>query len=244
MSVLDPATGLSEPHLRFRLTTLLFATLLSAQSIWLLTAEFSRSDIDELPTSASTAAAAATQRGAAVRAAEIGVIRGDLWAQSAFTFVSLVTDQKSSSTNSDVPRLLARARTSLIRALEYAPAQSDVWLLRAALGFRYTATRIDAMEALKMSYYTGPSDNKLIPMRLRLDAQINGFSDVELNQFVTRDLRILLERKQDTAIAEIYKAASPGAKRLIEQVVGDFDPSALDTLRTSGAPEQSLPNIH
>ena len=92
MSALESTTDQYEPsHLRFRLITLLFAVLLSAQSIWLVAAELSRSDIDELPTNANSADAAAAQRDAATRAAEIGVIRGDLWAQSAFTFASLVT---------------------------------------------------------------------------------------------------------------------------------------------------------
>ncbi|HEY6618766.1 MAG TPA: hypothetical protein VIY68_04410 [Steroidobacteraceae bacterium] len=236
MSALESTTDQYEPsHLRFRLITLLFAVLLSAQSIWLVAAELSRSDIDELPTNANSADAAAAQRDAATRAAEIGVIRGDLWAQSAFTFASLVTDPKSASANSDLSSLLSRVQTSLGRGLHDAPAQSGAWLLRAALGYRYAGTRIDATEALKMSYYTGPSDINLIPMRLRLAMLTNDLHDVELNQFVTRDLRLLLVRKQNSAVTEIYKDASPTARHLIEQIVGDFDPSALDALRTSGA---------
>ena len=87
-----------------------------------------------------------------------------------------------------------------------------------------------------MSYYTGPSDINLIPMRLRLAMLTNDLHDVELNQFVTRDLRLLLVRKQNSAVTEILnKDASPTARHLIEQIVGDFDPSALDALRTSGA---------
>src|SRR5579883_3672012 len=73
----------------FRLLVLLFAGLLGAQSVWLLLAELSRADVKRLPTRPSAAAAAARQRSSALWAATFGGIRGQLWAEAAFTYADL-----------------------------------------------------------------------------------------------------------------------------------------------------------
>ena len=74
----------------FRLAILLFAMLLGVQCVWLLLAEFSRPDIYRLPTDAATATAAPNERINAGRAAMIFAIRGDLWAESTFTYADLM----------------------------------------------------------------------------------------------------------------------------------------------------------
>ena len=78
------------PHTFFRFATRLFATLLGVLSLWLLLSELSRSGIERLPTDQVSAAMAAKQRSAATFAASIGIIRGDLWAESAFTYSDLL----------------------------------------------------------------------------------------------------------------------------------------------------------
>ena len=75
---------------RFRLLTLLLATVLFAQAVWLFSAELTRSSIDRLPTDVRAAAAAARERDHAVQAATIGLIRGDLWADDAYTYATLL----------------------------------------------------------------------------------------------------------------------------------------------------------
>ena len=82
----------SEPsYSAFRLTVLLFAVLLGAQCVWLLLAELSKAGIDTLPTNVASASTAAKQRDTALWAARIGTIRGDLWADSAFTHADLLS---------------------------------------------------------------------------------------------------------------------------------------------------------
>ena len=116
---------MNEPsHLAFRLATLLFAMLLGVQCVWLLLAEFSRPAIDRLPTDAEAADAARNKRSSARWAATFGAIRGELWAESAFTYADLMWSDAGSGAN------LARARSSLERALTAAPHQSSIWLLR------------------------------------------------------------------------------------------------------------------
>ena len=226
-------------HVKFRITILSFAALLGLQSIWLTLAELSRGGVDRLPTDLSAAAAAAGRRDRAAWAAEIGAIRGELWAQSAFTYADLLLGEHEET--AEVMQKLTRARVSLERALKDAPAQSGAWLLRAGLGLRYPSLGFDAIESLKMSYYTGPSEQDLIPLRLRLTALSKAIGDVEIREFVRRDLRLLLARKQQSAIADAYNAASPPVKRFIEQTLGDIDRPAAESLR-SGAQKQSLPD--
>ena len=242
MTMTDHTVINREPsYALFRLTTLLFAILLGAQSAWLLITEYSRPGITELPTDASAAATAAGKRGAAASAASIGAIRGELWAELAFTYANLVVGGSRSDAASNLPGTLVPAAADLDRALDDAPTQSDAWLLRAELGLLYPASGIDGTQALKMSYYTGPSEERLIPLRLNMAVRVNKFNDIELSQLVSRDLRLLLADRQNAVIVQAYNAASADGKGFIEQSIGDLDPSLLNTLRATGTPQQSSP---
>jgi hypothetical protein len=225
-------------YMLLRVGTLLFAILLGAQCAWLLLANLSRSKVTRLPTDANAAAAAAEQHNSAARAAAFGGIRGDLWADSAFTRANLLWLNPETP---GVSQVVADARTALERALGEAPHNSGAWLLLAALSARYPSANSNARAALKMSYYTGPSEQELIPLRLRIAAHSDFVGDFEMRQFVTRDLHFLLSRKQQSAIIAAYKAASPAGKNFIQHAVGEIDPSALALLRAADPPPQ-LPN--
>jgi hypothetical protein len=230
-------------HISFRLTILLFAVLLGVQCIWLLLAELSRPGVDGLPTdiSAATVAATAKQSDPAAWAAEIGAIRGDLWAESAFTYASLIFGNSGTSANQEPSQDLIRADASIDHALDDAPHLSDAWLFLAGLAVRYSSLGIDATEALKMSYYTGPSEQDLIPLRLKIATQAGGLGDIEMDQFATRDLRFLMTQKQISALTDAYNAASPAGKHFIEQALRDIDPAVLEKLKANGA-QNPLPN--
>ena len=220
----------ARPHKAFRLGTLVFAALLGVQCIWLLLAQFSRPGIDSLPTEAHAAVQGVSQRDDAIWAAWIGAIRGDLWAETAFTYADLLwanpdTDPQQKAT-------LEHVRASLGKALGYAPLQADAWLLLAGLEQRYPAHNSDPPAALKMSYYTGPSERPLIPLRVRIATRLDALDDIEIQQFIRRDVRFLLAQQQEPIIAETYAAASPTGKQLIEQTVGEIDPAYLALLRS------------
>jgi hypothetical protein len=220
MTMTNHAVINREPsYVAFRLTILLFAIMLAAQSAWLLIAEYYRPAITELPTDPAAAATAAGGRGAAALAASIGAIRGELWAESAFTYANLAVGASAGGTVPNPPRTLARAREDLDHALDDAPTQSDAWLFRAELALRYPASGIDGTQALKMSYYTGPSEERLIPLRLSMAVRANKFDDIEMSQLVSRDLRLLLARKQNAVIIQAYNAASADGKDFIEQSI-------------------------
>jgi hypothetical protein len=214
-------------HIGFRLATLAFAVLLGVQCIWLLLAELSRPNLIRLPTEAQAAAAAVEQRSDAAWAAWIGSIRGDLWAESAFTYADLLW----TGTDPDQMKSLERARARLDYALDDAPHQAGAWLLLAGLASRYHWPNLNATEALKMSYFTGPSDEALMPLRLRVAAASEAIGDTDVQELVRRDLRLLLAQKRKSAVAEAYAGASPAGKRLIEGAVGEIDPSNLESLR-------------
>jgi len=192
----------------FRLSTLLFAVVLGFQSAWLLLAEFSRVEPKW--------------------AAEIGAIRGDLWAESAFSYADLMQGDAE-----DVS--LAPALTSLDRALAYAPLQSSAWLMLADLALRYQLPGVDAKEALKMSYYTGPSELELMPLRLWIAAHFDSLSDLELRDSISREVRLLFTHRQNSAIVAAYNATQPAGKQFIEQTIREIDPSAVELLRAGDA---------
>ena len=215
------------PQLAFRLATSLFAILLGVQCVWLVLAEFYRPNINRLPMGAASAAAAQNERIRARRAAMIGTIRGDLWAESAFTYADLMWDDGKGGAN------LVQARSSLDRALADAPLKSSAWLLLAGLASRYRLAGIDVKEALKMSYYTGPSELQLMPLRLLIAAQADPFSDIELRDSISREVRVLFTHQQKPAIVAAYNAAPPAGRRFIENRTVEIDPSAVEWLRAT-----------
>jgi hypothetical protein len=191
----------------FRFSTLLFAVALGFQSAWLLLAELSRVD--------------------AKSAAEIGAIRGDLWAESAFTYRDLMWGDAEGGAK------LAQAYSSLDHALSNAPHQSSTWLMLAVLASRYRSLGVDPKEAVRMSYYTGPSELELMPLRLWIAAHLDAFSDVELRDFINREVRLLITHNAKSAIVAAYNAAQLAGRQLIEQTVREIDPTAVESLRVT-----------
>jgi len=209
--------------------------LLGVQSVWLLVAEFSRPGINRLPTDAASAAAAQNERISARRAATIGAIRGDLWAESAFTYAELMWGDGKGGAN------LVQARSSLHYALADAPHQSSAWLLLAGLASRYQLPGIDAKQAVKMSYYTGPSELRLMPLRLLIAVHADPFSDIELRDSISREVRLLFTHQQKSAIVAAYIAAPSAGRQFIEQTIREIDPSTVELLRAT-TQKPSFPN--
>jgi hypothetical protein len=223
---LTPQTGVA-----FRRLTLVFAALLSVQCLWLLIAELTRPAIYGLPADAASAAVAAKERGRAALAASFGIFRGDLWADSAFTYADLLWNDHGSSAG--LSPALDRVRSSLERALVDAPHQSDAWLLLAGLASHYPSINVNAAQALKTSYYTGPSEQDLMLPRLRVAAQSDFLNDAEIREFVTRDVRLFISRHQQSAIDAALNGGSPTGKAFIKQVVSQMSPRAPAAPRTS-----------
>jgi hypothetical protein len=236
---MQPTSHKTKSHIGFRVAMLSLAALLGGQCVWLLLPQLSAAGIERLPTDRASAARAAQNRGAAVRAASIGGVRGDLWATAAYTYADLLWEPRAADAGH--VQALTAARASLDRALRAAPHAAAAWLLLAGLALRDPSPGAHAVEALKMSYYTGPSAQQLLPLRFRIAARSNFVGDVEMRQFISRDLRLLLAQKQKSTIIQGYLAASSAGRQFIEQTVNDIDPSALAWLHASAQPPE-LPN--
>jgi len=213
----------------FRLVTLVFAIVLGAQCIWLLLAEITRPSVNRLPTDLQSAALAAKQRSDASWAAGIGAIRGDLWAESAYTYSDLLWTNSSDSSE-NIPSLTV-VRGRLDRAVRYSPDQSGAWLLIAGLASRYRWSKPDLVEALKMSYETGPSELQLMPLRMLVTVQLDELNDSELQLFARRDIRLLFSHQGKPVIIQAYQAATPTGKHFLEQAIGEIDPTFVEPLR-------------
>jgi hypothetical protein len=215
------------PQLTFRIATSLFAMLLGAQCVWLLLPELSRSGVSRLPTDAASAATARNERINASLAARTGAIRGDLWAESAFTYADLIWGDAREGAE------VVQAYLSINNALTAAPHQSSVWLLLGGLASRYQLPSIDVKEAVKMSYYTGPSELELMPLRLWIAIHSDASGDIELRDSISREVRLLFTHQQRSAIVAAYNAAPSVGRQFIEQTIREIDPSAAESLRGS-----------
>jgi hypothetical protein len=213
-----------------------FASALLVMSLWILLPTLLHSDVYMLPTEPGAAAVAATARTRAVVAARVGGVRGDLWAQSAFTYATLLW---SEAEQDERQRAIAnQARTDIERALVYAPHISSVWLLAASLASRFNWSHANPAASLKMSYYTGPNERSLVPLRLFLATHSDALADSDMPGLVRRDVRIILTSWPDLrpAIAAAYRDAVPNAKRLLESAVTEADPAFLRVMRPNASP--------
>jgi hypothetical protein len=70
-----------------------------------------------------------------------------------------------------------------------------------------------------------------VPLRLRIAVQLDASKDIEMRQFISRDVRMLLAQNRKSTISEAYKVASTASKRFIESIIREIDPPALDSLQ-------------
>jgi hypothetical protein len=208
----------------FRIVTAVFALLLSAYCIWLLAADLINPPIGRLPTDARSARAASERRTAAGLAANIGLFRGDLWSSSAFTYADLLWSRSAVEARS-----LNESRDRLDRAARFAPTNGGAWLLLVAMASRYEWGELNPAEALRMSYFTAPSDISLMPLRALLASRLPAL-DADIQDLARRDVRVLLLHQQKTAVLRAYQFATPSGKRLIEQQAAESDQVFAQTL--------------
>jgi hypothetical protein len=100
---------------------LLLALALAGFSVWVLIAELPRSGVRRLPINSDAAAIAATARARAAWAATFGGVRGDLWAESAFTYATLLSPGPAPDAG---PSTIANhARTVILKSARVRPLQ-------------------------------------------------------------------------------------------------------------------------
>jgi hypothetical protein len=224
-------------HAWFRTGIIGCTVLLALQSLWCVLPEIVRPPLPA-DSSANAADELVDKRiVAAGWAARFGALRGDLWADVAL--ISSGLDWANGRRNLRPPtgRSLVKARMAAVFALRHSPHDARVWLALAALSNLTMAFHHQVVPAVKMSYYTGPNEAKLIPLRLLVAVQPGVLvDDEELQQLFRHELRTILGRRSElrSAIVAAYREAGPTARQLIEQeVILHRDQALLTELNAS-----------
>jgi hypothetical protein len=216
-----------------RVALTLFGVFLFAQAAWILLAERHRLNHIRLPVDGRTATIAFAEQDKSKQAASLAVVRGDLWAESAFTFGGqLWTDRAIWLDGGD--QLNTEALKTMTRALRYSPHRGDVWLMFAALADKYKWSGYQPSLLLKMSYYTAPNELALLPLRLNVSLHAKGVTDdAELKDMVRRDISVILTRAPalKPALVAAYRSALPQGKVFAERVISEIDPGYLGVVR-------------
>jgi hypothetical protein len=205
-----------------------FAVILAIEAIWIVAAEAMRPPVPRFFTDLQSVAAAVSARNRAAAAAHIGGVRGDLWAESALTYVDLVARSGADK----MPNALSHAQDVARRALTLAPHDARVWLILAGLELRRGSNQ--AAAALKMSYFTGPSEIELIPLRLRIAVTSGALTDDDIRLMVRRDIRLIATRYPELkpALLAAYADALPTAKPVLDEAVKELDPALLSAMQS------------
>ena len=218
-----------------RVALALFGVFLSAQAGWILLAERYPSNRIGLPADAKTAATAFAERARIRRAATLAAVRGDLWAESAFTYAGHLWIDQAMDLNA-VDKSSTEALNALTQALRYSPHRGDVWLMFAALADQYKWAGYQPGALLKMSYYTAPNELAWFPLRLSVSLHAAGvMDDAELQDMVRRDISLTLIRAPalKPVLAAAYSSASPPGRAFAEHVIAEIDPGYLKAMRAA-----------
>jgi hypothetical protein len=223
-------------HSLFRGTVLIFAFVLGCQATWILIAELSRPPSSGFPRTVQAAAAAVAHRNAAARAASFGLVRGDLWAEYAITYLNLVWRDEPDTESAQASKTVSQAREVVDHALALAPHDARIWLVLASVDMRFNSLNQKPAAALQMSYYTGTNETELIPLRLLLAVNSQALADKDFQQLVRHDIRIIVTRKPELehAIVAAYRDASPLGRKFLEKTLEEIDPTLLARLASKG----------
>jgi hypothetical protein len=226
----------TQRHTLFRGALLLLALVLAGQATWLLTAEFTRPPIVSFPADAQAAEALGAQRNAANLAASFGFIRGDLWADSALTYLGLFwndTEQEPTADSKSTKLALKAAD----QALSLAPHDARIWLVLASIDLQLNwINEKAAAAALRMSYYTDANNPALIPLRLRLALRSDALTDEDFQRLIKHDVQLIVTRKPELkgVILSAYAGASQLGQKFLAEALKDLDPGLVARLGTKG----------
>ena len=224
------------PTFWFRTSVLIFAGTLAVQATWLVTAEFIRPILPYFSHDKASEERASAARSAAITAASIAWLRGDLWTDAAIAQSSGMLGEVANVSDKQMTTPRRRAKVIAQRAARLSPHDSRVWLLLAALDSLSDRPDDEVANRLKMSYFTGPNQLVLTPLRIRIATRATSINDTDLQSLVAQEIRsiILRQPEQKPSLLAAYQAASPEGKRFIEVTVGDLDKSFLAAIRASG----------
>src|SRR5262249_25178174 len=224
-------TGRMSSRAELWLRTAIFtsAMVLGLQAAWILATELSRRATITDPASVEEGTADSPYQIAASRAARFGLVRGDLWAESALSFVNLSPTGFSSTVDLSRSETVENVRTKAKQALRYSPQDARIWLVLATLDSQLSARDSRFAASLRMSYYTAANEIELIPLRLLLLAQSNALTNDAFNQLVNHDIQKFITRAphRNSPIKTAYREASPVGRQFLNQILAELDRTLL-----------------
>jgi hypothetical protein len=162
-------------------------------------------------------------------AAQLAQIRGDFWFDAA-----MLTWAGAAGVNAlQLSSALDDARAMAAHSARLEPHDARAWFLLALLDSRLGREPQRQIEALKMSYYTGPNDLALIPSRLQLAVRSPAIVDPDFQTLVAAEVLSAMRRPSlYPALVASYRGASVEGRRFLESSIGGFDPGLLANIRT------------
>jgi hypothetical protein len=205
-----------------RFLVIAFAIIVGLFGLWAIIPELIRSHVlidTQSPDSAITRAK---------WAAQIGLVRGDLWADYAVATIG-------SRLTEDPVTNQAGANEAAKRAIRFAPHDARAWLVLGRLTAANGSDRSRSTALLKMSFYTRPNELSIIAPRLIVAAHLSGPPDPEFSDLLEAEIRKIITQRPALApaIAAAYRTASPEAKRVFESTLTELDPALLKNLQSS-----------
>jgi len=220
---------LMTPIWKFRCYIGLVVSSLGTFAICNIAAEFERAAPFPIPITRIANSAPMTQIASADSAATIAPFRSDLRAQYALALTnqSLASEGALQNNNNET------AQVEVKWAIKLGPHSSNMWLALALLQAQRNLENPQIVEALKMSYFTGPNQSDLIPSRLNIATVSNALKDSDLKELARGDVRSILLRYPDQRqflVGDYFRGSTVG-KAFLEEAVAAFDPGFLGTLR-------------
>lgn len=210
------------------------SVVLTAQAAWILLAELGRPTDLAFPLDQREATAMRPDQSAAHHAAARAMVRGDLWADSAFSLAGVLWPNPAAGGSGGMP--VQQILEALTKALRYAPHRGDMWLMLADLTSRYGLPGLQPDPLLKMSFYTAPSKRELISTRIATALRAKTLpDDDELQDMVRRDIALAVSDRASFQpfLSAAYAGAPPQGKAFADRVIADIDPAYTNILRAT-----------
>jgi hypothetical protein len=219
-------------YLRIRRALFVLSVIVGLCGIWMLVPALLAPVPHGLGLYRDLADAAFTRRSPAVLAARIAAIRGDLWAEAAFTGARFMWEdpgqRPSAARSSQLNGVKANAET----ALKLAPINAAAWLLLSMLTQNAPDDDSRVSIFLEMSYFTAPNDLSLGPLRLMRAAMSSALANKDIQYFIKNDIRGMLDRgpEHQQDILAAYRAAWPRNQPVLAAMVAEIDPAVAGLL--------------
>ncbi len=168
----------------------------------------------------------------AVTASRIGLIRGDLWADTADIFDKKMRASADGTDNASSGSAREHLSNACQNALSLAPISSRLWALCAPYcSDRKTSDCVTRY--IQMAYFTGPYRRESIPDRLRTAMTIDFGRNPETKMLVAEDIRFILGEEpglKPDLISSYNNALAINQPTILTQIK-EIDPSFAAILR-------------